>query len=56
VTLGRRSGSVIEIRDGVTAGDRVVNAGQNRLSGNAAVTIDNSVAPVAAGDAPAASE
>ena len=55
VTLGRRSGSVIEIRDGVTAGDRVVNAGQNRLSGNAAVTIDNTVAPVAAA-APAPGE
>ena len=55
VTLGRRTGSVIEIRDGVEPGDRVVNAGQNRLSGNAAVTIDNTVAPVAAA-APAPGE
>lgn len=48
VTLGRRSGSLIEIAEGVEPGDRVVNAGQNRLTGNAAVTIDNTVAPVGA--------
>ncbi|WP_164738130.1 efflux RND transporter periplasmic adaptor subunit [Frigidibacter oleivorans] len=50
VRLGRRSDDLIEIAEGVEAGDRVVNAGQNRLSGNAAVTIDNSVAPVPAGE------
>jgi membrane fusion protein (multidrug efflux system) len=45
-TLGRRAESVIELVKGGEPGDRVVNAGQNRLSSNAAVTIDNEVAPV----------
>lgn len=48
VTTGRRSGSLVEILEGVEAGDIVVTAGQNRLSGGASVTIDNSVNPVAA--------
>ncbi|TQS73792.1 efflux RND transporter periplasmic adaptor subunit [Rhodobacteraceae bacterium] len=43
VTLGRRSGDLIEITDGVAAGDLVVNAGQNRLSPGAVVKIDNTV-------------
>lgn len=46
VRLGRRAEGLVEITQGVAAGDRVVNAGQNRLTGGAAVTIDNSVAPV----------
>lgn len=52
VKLGRRSGELVEIVEGVQAGDRVVNAGQNRLSSNAAVKIDNSVAPVPGGVKP----
>ncbi|WP_248633167.1 efflux RND transporter periplasmic adaptor subunit [Cereibacter changlensis] len=48
VTVGRRSGQMIEIVSGVEAGDEVVNAGQNRLSGGASVVVDNTVAPVAA--------
>lgn len=46
VRAGRRSGGVVEILEGVKAGDEVVTAGQNRLTGGAAVTIDNSVNPL----------
>ena len=45
VTLGRRSGALIEIAKGISAGDLVVNAGQNKLSPGATVMIDNSVSP-----------
>lgn len=45
VRLGRRSGALVEITSGLTAGDRVVNAGQNKLSAGAAVRIDNTVSP-----------
>lgn len=56
VRLGRRTGAMVEIVEGLSAGDQVVNAGQNKLSAGAAVIIDNSVAPtpVALGDAAAA--
>ena len=43
--LGRSSGSVIEIREGLKVGDQVVNAGQNKLTPGASVVIDNSVSP-----------
>ncbi len=39
VQIGRRDGALIEITQGVAAGDRVVDAGQNRLGGGARVTI-----------------
>ncbi|MCL7463661.1 efflux RND transporter periplasmic adaptor subunit [Phaeovulum sp. NW3] len=45
VHLGRRSGALVEIVEGVQPGDRVVNAGQNKLSPGAAVVIDNTVSP-----------
>jgi membrane fusion protein (multidrug efflux system) len=45
VKAGRRSQGLVEILEGVKSGDRVVSAGQNRLSGGARVTIDNSVQP-----------
>lgn len=48
VQVGRRSGDLVEIVSGVEAGDRVVTAGQNRLTGNALVTIDNTISPVTA--------
>lgn len=47
VEVGRRSGGVIEIRSGVTAGDRVVTAGQNRLNNGTPVVIDNTIDPAA---------
>jgi membrane fusion protein, multidrug efflux system len=46
VRAGRRSGGLVEIAEGVKAGDQVVTAGQNRLTGGARVTIDNSVNPL----------
>lgn len=45
VTIGRRSQGLVEIVEGVEPGDRVVTAGQNRLSSGSPVTIDNSVNP-----------
>jgi membrane fusion protein (multidrug efflux system) len=48
VKAGRRSQGLVEIVDGVQAGDEVVTAGQNRLSGGARVAIDNTVNPVPA--------
>lgn len=48
VKVGRRSGGMVEIVEGIEAGDEVVNAGQNRLTGGAAVVVDNTVSPAAA--------
>jgi membrane fusion protein (multidrug efflux system) len=48
VKAGRRSQGMVEIVNGVKAGDRVVTAGQNRLTGGSPVTIDNSVNPLPA--------
>jgi membrane fusion protein (multidrug efflux system) len=45
VKTGRRSFRDIEILSGVKAGDQVVSAGQNRLSANAPVKIDNTIDP-----------
>ncbi|WP_417808429.1 efflux RND transporter periplasmic adaptor subunit [Thioclava sp.] len=45
VTLGRRSGTLIEITKGLKAGDLVVNAGQNKLTSGATVSIDNTISP-----------
>jgi membrane fusion protein (multidrug efflux system) len=47
VKAGRRTGGMVEISEGVAAGDNVVTAGQNRLSNNALVTVDNTVQPLA---------
>lgn len=47
VQVGRRSGDKVEIVSGVSAGDRVVNAGQNRLNNGTPVVIDNTVDPTA---------
>ncbi len=43
VTVGRRSLGLVEIIEGVEPGDRVVTAGQNRLSGGSRAVVDNSV-------------
>ena len=53
VTAGRRSLGLVEISEGLAAGDEVVTAGQNRLTSGAAVTVDNSVNPVPSGAAAA---
>jgi len=45
VTLGRRSGALIEVTKGLKAGDMVVNAGQNKLNSGATVSIDNTISP-----------
>ena len=49
VKAGRRSNGTVEILDGLAAGDAVVNAGQNRLSNGARVTVNNDVQPAATG-------
>lgn len=48
VTPGRRAEGSVEIVSGIAPGDLIVNAGQNRLSNGARVTIDNTVQPVQA--------
>jgi membrane fusion protein (multidrug efflux system) len=45
VTAGRRSLGFVEIAEGLEAGDVVVSAGQNRLTGGAQVVVDNTVNP-----------
>lgn len=45
VKTGRRSQGLVEILSGLSAGDVVVTAGQNRLSNGAPVKIDNTVKP-----------
>lgn len=41
VKTGRRSGQLVEIREGVAAGDQVVTAGQNRLNNGTPVDVNN---------------
>lgn len=52
VTLGRRAGDKIEIVKGVVAGDKIVDAGQNKLTSGAVVKIseENGTAVPAAGN------
>jgi membrane fusion protein (multidrug efflux system) len=45
VTAGRRSQGLVEIKQGLSAGDVVVSAGQNRLTSGAGVVVDNTVNP-----------
>jgi len=45
VKTGRRSNGLVEILEGVSPGDVVVTAGQNRLSNNTPVSIDNTINP-----------
>lgn len=45
VKTGRRSDGIVEILSGVKPGDRVVTAGQNRLSNGSPVSIDNTINP-----------
>lgn len=53
VKPGRSSGGVVEIVEGVSPGDQVVTAGQNRLSNGQPATIDNAVNPAATATGPA---
>jgi membrane fusion protein (multidrug efflux system) len=54
VKLGRRTGGLVEITEGLKAGDEVVTAGQNRLSNGGPVVVDNTVQPVPAAGGQAA--
>jgi membrane fusion protein (multidrug efflux system) len=45
VTVGRRSGRNVEIVSGLSEGDVVVTAGQNRLSNGTPLAIDNTLDP-----------
>lgn len=45
VETGRRAGGIVEIVEGLEAGQQVVTAGQNKLSNGARVVIDNTVDP-----------
>jgi membrane fusion protein (multidrug efflux system) len=43
VKAGRLDGGQIEVMDGLSAGDVIVSAGQNKLQPGASVKVDNSV-------------
>lgn len=45
VTTGRRNNGLVEIVKGISAGDEVVTAGQNRLSNGMSVVVDNTIDP-----------
>jgi membrane fusion protein, multidrug efflux system len=45
IKIGRRQGDLIQIASGLTSGQTVVTSGQNKLSNNAPVTINNKVNP-----------
>jgi membrane fusion protein (multidrug efflux system) len=45
VKLGRRNEGMVEIVEGVKAGDEVVTAGQNRLFNGMSVAVDNTIDP-----------
>jgi membrane fusion protein (multidrug efflux system) len=47
VETGRRQGDLIEIKKGVEAGQTVVTSGQNKLTNNALIAINNEVDPAA---------
>ena len=47
IKIGRRQGDLIQIASGLTSGQTVVTSGQNKLSNNAPVTINNKVNPAA---------
>ena len=56
VTLGRRSGTMVEVKKGLTAGDRIVTSGQNKVSNGSVLEINNSIDPSKVGIDPATLE
>jgi membrane fusion protein (multidrug efflux system) len=56
VKVGRRYGGVVEITEGVSAGDEVVTAGQNRLFNGMSVVVDNTIDPSKPADQQAAQQ
>lgn len=48
VKLGRRYSGLVEVTNGLKAGDIIITAGQNRLSAGIPVKIDNTVNPIPA--------
>ncbi|PWK68131.1 efflux RND transporter periplasmic adaptor subunit [Aminobacter sp. AP02] len=56
VKVGRRSEGRVEILEGVSFGDEIVIAGQNRLSNGTPVKVDNTVSPVVSTDAKASAK
>ena len=49
VKTGRHSGGIVEIVEGLEAGQQVVTSGQNKLSNGARVIIDNTIDPLGEG-------
>jgi len=47
VKVGRRSGGMIEVTEGIEPGQTIATSGQNKLQNGTPVTIDNSVDPAA---------
>ena len=47
VEIGRRQGNLIEVKKGLMPGQTVVTSGQNKLTNNAPVAINNAVDPAA---------
>ncbi|MEO8669219.1 MAG: efflux transporter periplasmic adaptor subunit, partial [Bauldia sp.] len=45
VKTGRRNAGLVEIQSGLTPGEKVITAGQNRLTSGSPVVIDNTVDP-----------
>jgi membrane fusion protein (multidrug efflux system) len=50
VKPGRRNEGLVEILQGITSGDQVVTAGQNRLFNGMSVTVDNTIDPTKPAD------
>lgn len=56
VTPGRRNAGLVEIVKGISAGDEVVTAGQNRLYNGMSVNVDNTIDPTKPANAQAAAQ
>lgn len=56
VKVGRRAGGNVEIIEGVSSGDELVIAGQNRLTNGTPVKVDNTVSPTVSANAKASTQ